>query len=397
MDMNALASTYRLDDVSDEVLHARVRRLVGRSNQLLAALLAHLAEVEGRGIHRERACASLATYCQYELRMSEDAAFRRAQAARIARRFPVVFEHIAAGELHLTGLLLLGPHLTDQNHRELLACAKHRSKKEIVRLVRSVSPLPAVPAVVEPLGPAPVGIAPVSPTWSQLVSSMCPIRELSPGDRPKDWLVEDAARDCFEAPPAEPATDSSPTDLHEAVHATQRYKVQFTATQEYIDLLEEATDLLAHAMPSRSLEDVHLRAMRLFVTQLKKRKYAISTSHAGKDGASAKSREPREPREPRGRTTPRRRGRYVRAAERRAVYERDGGRCTYIDASGRRCSETRWLELDHIEPHACGGSATAQNLRLRCRAHNALAAEQHFGREFMSEFRGTLRASAEPP
>jgi hypothetical protein len=32
---------------------------VGRSNQLLAALLAHLAEVDARGIHRQRACASL--------------------------------------------------------------------------------------------------------------------------------------------------------------------------------------------------------------------------------------------------------------------------------------------------------------------------------------------------
>jgi len=50
---------YSLEHVSDDDLHARTRRLVGRSNQLLAALLAHLAEVEARGIHREHACASL--------------------------------------------------------------------------------------------------------------------------------------------------------------------------------------------------------------------------------------------------------------------------------------------------------------------------------------------------
>jgi hypothetical protein len=54
---------YQLEHVSDADLLASARRLVGRSNQLLAALLAHLAEVEARGLHRLRACASLYTYC----------------------------------------------------------------------------------------------------------------------------------------------------------------------------------------------------------------------------------------------------------------------------------------------------------------------------------------------
>jgi hypothetical protein len=40
--------------VSDDELLARTRRLVGATNQILAELLAHLAEVEARGIHRER-------------------------------------------------------------------------------------------------------------------------------------------------------------------------------------------------------------------------------------------------------------------------------------------------------------------------------------------------------
>src|SRR5690606_30423970 len=123
------ASAYSLDHVSDGELHLGTRRLVGRSNQILAALLAHLGEIEARGIHREHCLASLHTFLVYELRMSEDAAFRRARAARLCREFPVALEHLAAGELHLTALLLLGPHLTEENHRELLALAKHRTKR----------------------------------------------------------------------------------------------------------------------------------------------------------------------------------------------------------------------------------------------------------------------------
>jgi len=96
MNSNAPESRYCLDQLPDEALLAGTRSLVGRSNQVLAALLAHLAEVEARGIHRVRACASLYTYCIYELRMSEDAAFRRARAAKIAREFPIVFEQLAA-------------------------------------------------------------------------------------------------------------------------------------------------------------------------------------------------------------------------------------------------------------------------------------------------------------
>src|SRR4249920_2801305 len=109
-----------LAHLSDRELLANTRALVGRSNQLFAALLAHLAEVEARGLHRERACSSLYTYCIYELRFSEDAAFRRVSAARLVKRFPALYEAIASGELHLTALLMLGPHLTPENHRDVL-------------------------------------------------------------------------------------------------------------------------------------------------------------------------------------------------------------------------------------------------------------------------------------
>jgi hypothetical protein len=120
---------YSPRELSDDDLLTNTRRLVGRSNQLLAALLVHLAEVEARGLHRLRACSSLYAYCIYELRFSEDEAFRRVSAARLVQRFAALVGAIERGELHLTGLLLLGPHLTPENHHGVLARAKHRTKK----------------------------------------------------------------------------------------------------------------------------------------------------------------------------------------------------------------------------------------------------------------------------
>ena len=85
--------------------------------------------------------------------------------------------------------------------------------------------------------------------------------------------------------------------------------------------------------------------------------------------------------------------RHIPIDVRRAVVERDGARCSYVDERGERCRETRLLELHHEQPFARGGRATVDNIFLRCRAHNALAAEDDFGREFMRA-RQPLRAES---
>jgi hypothetical protein len=140
-----------LAQLTDDVLLTSLKRLTGTANELTAQLLAHLAEVEARGIHRNMACASLYIYCVYELRMSEDEAQRRCRAARVCRQFPLLFDMLADASIHLTGILLLAPHLSDENHRELLTRARYRTKREIEKLVAEVAPRADVPARIEPL------------------------------------------------------------------------------------------------------------------------------------------------------------------------------------------------------------------------------------------------------
>src|SRR5215510_4862945 len=143
-----MTSFSALAQLTDESLHGEVKRLAGRANTLMAELLAHLGEVEARGIHRERACSSLYTSCVYELCMSEDEAQRRCRAARLAREFPVLLEMLAEASLHLTGILLIGPHLTAENLTELLARVRHRTKREIERIVGELAPAPTLPAQI---------------------------------------------------------------------------------------------------------------------------------------------------------------------------------------------------------------------------------------------------------
>src|SRR6185436_1369433 len=67
------------------------------------------------------------------------------------------------------------------------------------------------------------------------------------------------------------------------------------------------------------------------------------------------------------------------AEVRRAVEDRDQGRCVFIGEGGRRCNERAFLEFHHVEAYAGGGSSTVAFVELRCRAHNAYEAELYFG------------------
>jgi hypothetical protein len=56
-----------------------------------------------------------------------------------------------------------------------------------------------------------------------------------------------------------------------------------------------------------------------------------------------------------------------------------GGRCAFAGRSGR-CTERRFLEWHHVQPHGHQGPATVDNISLRCRAHNVYESELLFGR-----------------
>ncbi|MBX3228745.1 MAG: HNH endonuclease, partial [Labilithrix sp.] len=71
----------------------------------------------------------------------------------------------------------------------------------------------------------------------------------------------------------------------------------------------------------------------------------------------------------------------------------------FVSADGERCPAREWLEVDHRQPRALGGAGTIENVRILCRAHNRLAAEQAFGVEHVArkiEEARAARAAAEP-
>ena len=156
--------------------------------------------------------------------MSEDEAQRRCRAARLCRQFPLLFEMLADASIHLTGILLLGPHLTDENHREVLARARYRRKREIEKLVAELAPRADVPARIEPLHVA----ARPSADHARKMAALCgPVRRLPPGNGRGQAPVGALA----ERELADESSLSSHPEPEPAPPRPMHYKVEFTAWQ----------------------------------------------------------------------------------------------------------------------------------------------------------------------
>jgi hypothetical protein len=114
--------------LSDADLLNRMPPLVLAERTAMADVLEHLVEIDRRRLYLEQACGSLNSYCE-RLGYSEDAAFKRVRVARVAHSVPRVLDELRNGAIHLTGLFVLAPHLTEENADALFAEARGKSPK----------------------------------------------------------------------------------------------------------------------------------------------------------------------------------------------------------------------------------------------------------------------------
>jgi hypothetical protein len=138
----------------DALLHD-LKALDGQDRKTAAVLLSRVVEVEQRGLFLREGYPSMHAYCIQGLHWCEGTASRRIYAARAARRFPVLFDAVADGRLHLTAVLMLSKYLTSGNVDELAAATTHKSKAEIEQLIADRFPQPDLREVLQAIGPPP--------------------------------------------------------------------------------------------------------------------------------------------------------------------------------------------------------------------------------------------------
>lgn len=291
-------------------------------------LLRYLAEMSRRELFLELGFSSMWDYCRRALKFSESVSQQRIVVARAAGRFPGILDRIGDGRLSLCAAADLVPMLDDKNAEAMLDAAEGKTRRE-----------------VQAMGVA-AGAKPVRRDVIRRVSapSALPLAQ-SP--------VPEAASHSLASAPV-PAQRSAPVLL----------RVAFTASAEVVAKLEKLQSLLGDA----TLEDVVGKAADLLLAKV----------DSGQRQARRESRKAALP-SPKPKTMPRRPPSPIRDR----VLLASGQRCEFVSPSGRRCAETKRLQIDHVRPYALGGtSIDERNLRCLCAAHN-----RYFGRMTFGDFR----------
>jgi hypothetical protein len=333
--------------LSDAELVSEVMRFARCERDATSHLVAHLAEFDARKLYLGAGFSSLFMYCREVLELSESESYNRIEAARATRRFPLILNMLRDGSVNLTTVRLLAPHLTGENHQELLAAAARRSKREVEELVVRHSPRPDIPSSVRKVPvakPIPVpspGLPIATP------ASVTPVG--APGNGPMNGSA-----------PLPPVPPSRPHRPNVTPLAPDRYEIRFTANAAVCQKLRLATDLLRHVVPTGDTAEIVDRALTALLEDLARKKFAATGKPRPNRGTAPGSR-------------------HIPAQVKRAVWIRDGGRCAFTSKGGRRCAERGFLEFHHLKPYAVGGEATVDNIEVRCRAHNAYEAELFYG------------------
>src|SRR5688572_14330548 len=333
--------SLNVSHLRDSDLLGAAERLVSSERRVVAELVVHLAEIEARQLHLARGFPCLRDYCMQALRLSEYEAFARIEAARAGRRFPRVFELLLDGSLCLTTVQLLARRLTPDNHQALLAEAVGKSKRDVEVLLARWFPRPDVPDGMRKLP------APRLPASTQAADAALPTA-------PSGTALASPAAVPPVMPPPTAATSTSnasvPVRAVVTPLAPDRYKVTFTADTETTDLLELAKDMLSHAVPNGETAEVIKRALKVLVGDLARKRFALTDRPRTGKG-------PRDPSD-------------IPAQVKREVWVRDRGRCAFVGTNGRRCGSRWHVQFHHLHERSQGGKGTAENLQLRCAAHN---------------------------
>jgi 5-methylcytosine-specific restriction endonuclease McrA len=325
-------------DLSDGQLLAEVKRLAATERRATAALIRSLMELDARRLYLGEGC-SLFTYCTRVLHLAEGAAYNR---------FPMIVAALEDGSLTMTAVRLLAPHLTAENHQDVLASARHQRKADIERLVASLTPKPDAPAAVRKV-PLPRHAPPGANTCAMLSAV---------GNQPAVQSAASAPAHAVVMQVRTPPRTVTPL-------APARYKLQLTISSETHDKWRRVQDLVRHAIPDGDPAEILDRALTLLLNDLERRRCAVASSpRRSKQGEIG--------------------SRYIPAAVKREVWRRDEGRCAFVGTNGR-CTERAFLEFHHVQPYSAGGPANASNIELRCRAHNRYEASLLFAGDHVAD------------
>ena len=309
--------------LSNDNLIAAVRSLAKEERRITREILDHINEVSKRRLYADLGFSSIFDWLVKDLGYSESAAYRRMQAARILHAVPEAADKLESGALGLSVLSKVQTFIRADEKRTGEKISA-QEKSQILNEVESCS------------------------------------------GREADFRL------------ASHFPDLAATAQKEKVRAVSedQISVQVTFTREQFEKLKRIQELLSHTHIDASNAALLDAAMDVFLEKKDPLKKTVKARVAQGDTAAEVT------------ASEGRNSKPVTPSTRNFVLKKSDGRCEYRDPkTGRRCESRHFLEIDHIQPRALGGTNAQDNLRTLCRTHNLLMAEHKFGREKIEAYR----------
>ncbi len=286
----------------------RLADLLRRERVALADFLVALAEFDARALWVELGYSSLFDFLHRELGLSKASTFYRMRAAELIRRFPDIVEPLRDGRLCLTTVVEVAKVLTPENRDEVLPRFFQLSKREAKAVSAAIRPDEAPPrrdvvTAVRIPAAAPALAVPAAP-----IEQPISLRVV----RPDEPARANASERCS-SPPTPATTPAAPAATAEPLTA-ELNRLHLTVSREFLKKLDAARRALSHSHPGASAQEVLEAGLDLLLERHAKRRGLVKKPRHGVRPSKHD---------------------HIPAHVRRAVWERDGGKCQAGSRRGR--------------------------------------------------------------
>ena len=311
-----------LQSLTNDMLLDRAERLCQSERKITHMILWHINEIEYRGLFAEKGFSSMFKFLTKHLGYGEGAAWERLHASRLLRKIPLLQEKIESGSLNLTQMANVQKCLNKEA----------RAGNEL-----------SVSATVQVLEQ---------------------IEELNGFDTQKVLAVE----------------FNLPVQQHEVLkpQRDESVRLELTLTKDQMDRLCQVKDLLSHNLHDSTWADVIDCLAAKYIQKSQGKVKATDIVQINSDESSVEAI-PAIDKDitPCFSATEKSKRKSIKITSRRELLRKAKQCCEFVDAqSGKRCSGSYQLQIDHKIPLALGGSNHLSNLRVLCRTHNLLEARK---------------------
>ena len=320
-----------LQNLNNHDLLSGFKTLVQRERRVSREVLEYIAEIESRRIFLNEGYTSTHDWLVAVHNYSHGAAGRRVSAARMLCAVPEISEKIETGEFCMSSLSRIQSAIRIEEKRsgEVMSAEKKSEMLDEIELKPK---------------------AEIERSLAELFSSTAPAREMR-----------------------QPKADGF-TRMH------------VTFSEEQMQKIERAAELLSHKTESASIADALVAMAEIIIASNDPLEKIVKPRNKNNDAQVDRCGVLTGDAPATWLATPNKTA-AIKPSTRNFVFRRDDGRCQFETADGVVCGSRKFTQIDHMLPRALGGSNDVENLRVLCRSHNLLMAEQVFGAAKMASYR----------